>query len=422
MASKLAGFKRGDIGEDGVYVRDGKPYIGVRTVKKADGWDFTGVCAETEAMGLLNAATQNNSPDITDRSVRSVARASQVYTAAGVTTADLGGAVLAMPTEYGTVGLASDQIQVALQRGVLEPRVVVHPFAYMAYGPAEIGKINRIIIGWKGDEYSDPGDSPEKGSDITSLSLKGVSAQMGGKAPEGLPANRFFMGAWKIIYDGSNQGYTGYFKTPGYYDPEYGGYEKGYNGMPNATTFSKEVLEKTIDIYHAANQSVEVHTNGSWAAEDYVTALEKAVAAHPGITDTRDCAIHGQMMERQHIERLVGDYSKLDATKDMYTELSGTAVGSGSPRRPSGRGTDEETESRQLPLRQPRILLGRPPHGNIHGSRPRQEYESLRLECCLRSAVLRTQRHDGHPYLSAPQYAAQSPAFLPPRLWARAVR
>ena len=326
LAFKLAGFKRSDIGEDGVYVRDGKPYIGVRTVKKADGWDFTGVCAETEAMGLLNAATQNNSPDITDKSVRSVARASQVYTAAGVTTADLGGAVLAMPTEYGTVGFALNQIQVALQRGVLEPRVVVHPFAYMAYGPAEIGKINRMALGWKGDDYSDPGDSPAKGSDITSLSLKGVSAQMGGKAPEGLPANRFFMGAWKIIYDGSNQGYTGYFKTPGYYDPEYGGYEKGYNGMPNATTFSKEVLEKTIDIYHAANQSVEVHTNGSWAAEDYVTALEKAVAAHPEITDPRDCAIHGQMMERQHIERLVGDYSKLDATKDMYTELSGTAV------------------------------------------------------------------------------------------------
>ena len=326
LAFKLAGFKRSDIGEDGVYVRDGKPYIGVRTVKKADGWDFTGVCAETEAMGLLNAATQNNSPDITDKSVRSVARASQVYTAAGVTTADLGGAVLAMPTEYGTVGFALNQIQVALQRGVLEPRVVVHPFAYMAYGPAEIGKINRMALGWKGDDYSDPGDSPAKGSDITSLSLKGVSAQMGGKAPEGLPANRFFMGAWKIIYDGSNQGYTGYFKTPGYYDPEYGGYKKGYNGMPNATTFSKEVLEKTIDMYHAANQSVEVHTNGSWAAEDYVTALEKAVAAHPEITDTRDCAIHGQMMERQHIERLVGDYSKLDATKDMYTELSGTAV------------------------------------------------------------------------------------------------
>ena len=231
-----------------------------------------------------------------------------------------------MPTEYGTVGFALNQIQVALQRGVLEPRVVVHPFAYMAYGPAEIGKINRMALGWKGDDYSDPGDSPAKGSDITSLSLKGVSAQMGGKAPEGLPANRFFMGAWKIIYDGSNQGYTGYFKTPGYYDPEYGAYKKGYNGMPNATTFSKEVLEKTIDMYHAANQSVEVHTNGSWAAEDYVTALEKAVAAHPEITDTRDCAIHGQMMERQHIERLVGDYSKLDATKDMYTELSGTAV------------------------------------------------------------------------------------------------
>ena len=51
---KLAGFKRSDIGEDSVYVRDSKPYIGVRTVKKL--WmGFTGVCAETEAMGLLNA-------------------------------------------------------------------------------------------------------------------------------------------------------------------------------------------------------------------------------------------------------------------------------------------------------------------------------------------------------------------------------
>ena len=326
LAFQMAGFDRKDINEDGQYVRDGKIYIGVRTVKKADGWDFTGVCAETEAMGLLNTVTQNYSPDITDKSVRSVARASQVYTAAGVTTADLGGAVLAMPTAYGTVGFALNQIQMGLKRGMLDTRVVVHPFAYMAYGPVEMGKINRMVLGWTGDDLSEPGDTPAKGSDITSLSLKGISAQMGGQAPEGLPADRFFMGAWKIIYDGSNQGYTGYFKTPGYYDTEYGGYEKGYNGMPSATTFSKETLEETIELYHAANQSIEVHTNGSWAAEDYVTALEKAVAAHPEITDTRDCAIHAQMMERQHIERLVGDYSKLDVTKDMYTELDGTAV------------------------------------------------------------------------------------------------
>lgn len=326
LAFQMAGFDRKDINAEGVYVRDGKPYIGVRTVKKADGWDFTGVCAETEAMGLLNDVTQNHGPSITDKSVRSVARASQVYVAAGVTTADLGGGVLAMPTVYGNAGFALNQIQTGLKSGVLAPRVVVHPFGYMAYGPVEMGKINRMVLGWTGDDYAEPGDTPAKGSDITSLSLKGVSAEMGGVAPEGLPPNRIFMGAWKIIYDGSNQGYTGYFKTPGYYDPGYGGYEKGYTGMPNATTFSKETLEKTIELYHAANQSIEVHTNGSWAAEDYVTALEKAVAKHPDIMDTRDCAIHGQMMERQHLERLVGDYSKLDSTKDMYTELAGAAV------------------------------------------------------------------------------------------------
>lgn len=70
--------------------------------------------------------------------------------------------MLAMPSEYGNVGFALYQIQEALQRGVLEPRVLVHPFAYMAYGSAEIGKINRMALGWKGDDYSDPGDSPPK--------------------------------------------------------------------------------------------------------------------------------------------------------------------------------------------------------------------------------------------------------------------
>lgn len=323
LAFKLAGFDAGDINADGIYVRKGVEYPGVRTVKKADGtWDFTGVCAETEAMGLLDVP-QTAKETIPNEGVRSVARASQIYAAAGVTTVDQGGSAFAMPTDYGNYGYALNEIQMGLKHGVLGNRTIMHPFGYMMLGTAELGKANREVLGWTGDNLDQPGDTPVMGADITSLDLKGVPAQMNGKAPEGLPAERIFMGAWKIIYDGSNQAYTGYFKTPGYYDPSFGDHPAGYTVAPGT---SKETLEKMIDLYHGASQSVEVHTNGSWAAENYVTALEKAAAAHPSVKDTRDCAIHAQMMERQHIERLVGDYSKLDVTKDMYTELDGTAV------------------------------------------------------------------------------------------------
>ncbi|WP_303237857.1 amidohydrolase [uncultured Bilophila sp.] len=326
LAFKLAGFDAGDINAKGIYVRKGVEYPGVRTVKKADGtWDFTGVCAETEAMGLLDVP-QTAKETIPNEGVRSVARASQIYAAAGVTTVDQGGSVFAMPIpQYGTVGYALNEIQTGLKHGVLGNRVIMHPFGYMVYGAAEIGEINRSVIGWTGAKLDTPPAGPEgtMGGDITSFSLKGIPAEMGGQAPKGLPAERIFMGAWKIIYDGSNQAYTGYFKTPGYYDPSFGDHPAGYTVAPGT---SKETLEKMIDLYHGASQSIEVHTNGSWAAENYVTALEKAAAAHPSVKDTRDCAIHAQMMERQHIERLVGDYSKLDVTKDMYTELDGTAV------------------------------------------------------------------------------------------------
>ena len=106
LAFKLAGFDAGGINADGIYVREGVEYPGVRTVKKADGtWDFTGVCAETEAMGLLTvpASAQETVPN---ESVRSVARASQIYAAAGVTTVDQGGSAIAMPTAYGNYGYA----------------------------------------------------------------------------------------------------------------------------------------------------------------------------------------------------------------------------------------------------------------------------------------------------------------------------
>lgn len=93
-------------------------------------------------------------------------------------------------------------------------------------------------------------------------------------------------------------------KNPGYYD--WGKYtaensfnKAGYfNGLEGTLNMPVPNLKENIKIYHAAGQSVEVHTNGSAAAEPTWRLLEEAVAASPNVTDTRHTSIHGQTMER----------------------------------------------------------------------------------------------------------------------------
>ena len=95
------------------------------------------------------------------------------------------------------------------------------------------------------------------------------------------------LGAYKFIFDGSPQGYTAWMKNPGYYD--WGKYTAEnsfnkasyFNGLEGTLNMPVPNLKENIKIYHAAGQSVEVHTNGSAAAEAYVAALEEAVAASP---------------------------------------------------------------------------------------------------------------------------------------------
>ena len=345
-ALENAGLFDNMINENGVLVVNGKEYPTVDTVKKDGKWHLYGVFRETAAMSLL---TGSEAETITDSSLKSVARASQLYTAAGITTADQGGTILdfAQPN-YGPLhyGYALGELQSALAENVLSPRIIAHPFGVYFSGPNDLGPYQRMALGWTGDNYTVKGDDvPDMGDDITSFQIKtdpnggglymGFNGKMGVEnyqyVPENLPAERIFLGAWKLIYDGSNQGYTGFFKKPGYYDTKYGGYEEGYNGA-DALTFgatpeeSYDYLKAQIDLYHKYGDSVEVHTNGSGAAEHYVTAMEEVVAAHPDVVDTRDTAIHAQMMERQHIERLMGIYDALDSTKDMYEDLSGAAV------------------------------------------------------------------------------------------------
>ena len=286
-------------------------------VKGSDG-EPTGLLLEMKAQGLVPLGNELKTND-----ARGVARASEVYTTAGVTTADSGGVSLSgqIPLLQGT--LAADQ---------LDLRVLVHPMAYYAYEakPGVIidamGPGNRRILGWKdtdGDQsFGDASDALKGGADITFLNA-------GKDVPQNLPANQLLFGAWKIIFDGSPQGYTAWMKKPGFYDwdkytAEDSFNKAGYfNGLEGTLNMTVDALKQVIKRYHAAGQSTETHTNGSGAAEAWVTAVEEAVAAAPTVKDTRHTSIHGQTLERQHLQRMIGDYAGLKGTADMYEELDG---------------------------------------------------------------------------------------------------
>ena len=253
-----------------------------------------------------------------------IARASQVYAAAGVTTADCGGAQAQQIPAF----------QKTLDSKQLSLRVLVHPLGYYAYALDNgtvidgMGASNRKAMGWEdtGDgKFSKfiEGTTATIGQDITSWDIGNTDV------PSNLPSDYLMLGAYKLLFDGSPQGYTAWMKSPGYYDwkdyTEKDSFEKSdyFIGLPGTQNIAPDVLTDVIKLFHAAKQSVEVHTNGSAAAEAYVSAIEEAVATYPDVTDTRHTSIHGQTMERQHVERLSGHYGDLKATAHMYNDLTG---------------------------------------------------------------------------------------------------
>ncbi len=300
----------------------GNEFILNETGKSVDGVEIkdgrlTGMLFETHAMGLFSA------PGLTkEQNLQLTARGSQAYAAAGVTTADQGASVLtSLPAYQGSVGNKE-----------LNIRVIFHPLTF-AYN----GIYNHTLLKWNTNGTpKDPLDdaptaaSPKVGEDLTRVGA-------GQNDPSALRENYLLFGAWKQIYDCSNQGYTGYFKHPGYWDKGANSGNDPVTGQPDPNApdallgltgtlnFSREELISSMDFYTKHGQPVETHTNGSWAAEDYMTAIELAIANHPETKDIRHTFIHGQMEERQIVERSVGRYDSLDSTANMYTDLSGTA-------------------------------------------------------------------------------------------------
>jgi predicted amidohydrolase YtcJ len=106
-----------------------------------------------------------------------------------------------------------------------------------------------------------------------------------------------WVGAIKIVADGSIQGYTGYLSEPYHVPP---GDDPDFRGYPRVP---RDELRERVTRYHAAGMQVAVHGNGDASIEDILDAFEVAFEKHPR-EDARPIIIHAQMARPDQLERM----------------------------------------------------------------------------------------------------------------------
>ncbi|WP_297228250.1 amidohydrolase family protein [uncultured Desulfovibrio sp.] len=287
----------------------------------------TGVLFETVAMGAVPTPAPAQDKQL------GLARASEVFLSKGVTLADDGATVL------GDYGGNDSLYQTGLANGNLNLRVAIHPLFMSAGQYGAVTKMNLAAMKWtslpsaqspSGADFLASGtapasNSPKTGADVTSF-------QFGSTVPAAnLGTDRMFLGAFKILGDGSPQAYTAWMKDPGFYDwGEYTADDRCtlplqgtkydtlaapgpyFNGLKGTFNVFPVDLQGLIELAHKHGYSTETHTNGSAYAEAWIEALELAVSKYPTIEDTRHTSIHAQTFERDIVERLVGSYDTVN--------------------------------------------------------------------------------------------------------------
>jgi predicted amidohydrolase YtcJ len=105
------------------------------------------------------------------------------------------------------------------------------------------------------------------------------------------------LGAVKLIADGSIQGYTGYLSRPYFVPP---GDDRDYRGYP---VIARDELIRRVGRHHARGLQVAVHGNGDASIDDILDAFEAAQRAHPRDT-ARHVVIHAQMARDDQLDRM----------------------------------------------------------------------------------------------------------------------
>lgn len=107
---------------------------------------------------------------------------------------------------------------------------------------------------------------------------------------------RYRTGGYKIVLDGSIQGFTGYLSQP--YHAHTAHHEHDYRGYPH---LNEELFTRLVMRAYAENAPLLVHTNGDAATDLYIKAVRTASAAHPE-ADVRPVIIHAQTMREDQLD------------------------------------------------------------------------------------------------------------------------
>jgi|FEC22Drversion2_1045045.scaffolds.fasta_scaffold00895_10 predicted amidohydrolase YtcJ len=122
----------------------------------------------------------------------------------------------------------------------------------------------------------------------TAEEMIGFAASLEGKGNDKL----IFQGI-KIILDGSNQGFTGRLRPPGYL-------ASGANGLWNR---GPEELKTLVPALHNAGLQIIAHCNADQASELFIEAVAAAQAKNPRF-DHRHFIVHGQLLDESQMRRM----------------------------------------------------------------------------------------------------------------------
>lgn len=106
--------------------------------------------------------------------------------------------------------------------------------------------------------------------------------------------DRLHWGAFKIVLDGSIQGYTGALSRPYHQSPT-----PGYKGE---LALSEQEFRDTVMRYHKANRQMAVHVCGDAAMDAFISAYAAAQKAHPR-SDARAIALHSLVIRPDQLDR-----------------------------------------------------------------------------------------------------------------------
>lgn len=123
-----------------------------------------------------------------------------------------------------------------------------------------------------------------------------ASAQLGGFV-SGFGGLHLKLGAVKIVQDGSNQGYTGYFTEP---------YHTSFNGDPNWRGYprrSQEELTAMVKELHRDGYQIAIHGNGDAAIDQILTAFRAAQEDYPR-ADARHRIEHCQLVRKDQLDEI----------------------------------------------------------------------------------------------------------------------